>query len=172
MREKMRLNGGLTVEAAFVIPIVVVIYVFAIYLCIFLHDRTMIQNNLTVLSENMIKSCFKNIDFDTRAILYEKEWDNILLEAWDDDLEMYQSNIKKSGKRIIEDRLLACSIGDIEVECTYQWLTHTLQSTFKVVGTMNFPIRVFNLSGIRFEVAAQSEITDAVNFLRTRIHIT
>lgn len=172
MREKMRLNGSLTVEAAFVVPTVIFTYVFVIYMCFFLHDRAVIQNCLNTLSGYMMKGCLKNIDFKTDTVLYEKEWDNILLESWDDDFDVYQNHIKQSGKNWIEDKLFICSIGNLDISCSYQWLTHTLQCAVKTTGAIYFPIRIFNLSEIQFDVNVQTEITDAVKFKRTELYMT
>lgn len=165
MKKKMYTAGSMTVEAAFIIPIVLFAYVFVIYGAFYMHDRIQAQNYTVLMANHLMKGCLKNIDLERKCVNYEKESVNPLTEKWDDDLEVQKRYISTRGRQELDDKMLMSRIDDINIACSFKTLTKQMKCKVSIRGSMTFPLRIFGLHEAVFEVDTEEAIIDAVKYL-------
>ena len=93
MKERFYIAGSLTVEAAFVVPAVIFVYIFVIYSAFYMHDCIQAEGYAEMIADHLIQSCLKNIEPDKKTVDYESEWQSILTDRWDRNLDLKKNRI-------------------------------------------------------------------------------
>lgn len=165
MKRRLYFRGSLTVEASFIIPVILFAYVFVIYSAFYVHDRIQAQNYTVLMAEHLMKGCLKNIALDEKKVDYEKEWARPLTESWNDNLDIQKNYVAVYGKKDIQSRMLMSHITDVRIDCDFHKLTQEMRCTVTVCGRMSYPLNVFGIRGADFEVNTERYMTDAVKYL-------
>lgn len=165
MKKRVYADGSLTIEASFIIPIVLFAYVFVLYSAFYMHDCIQAQNYTVLMANHLMKGCLKNINLETKLVDYEKEAANPLTEQWDDYLEAQKSYISTRGRRELEDKMLMSHVQDIDIVCRFQTLAGQMQCKVTIHGSMPFSLKIFGIHEASFEVSAKEAMTDAVKYL-------
>lgn len=165
MRKNNYYMGSLTVEASFIVPAVLFVYVFVIYSTFYMHDRGLAENYAGLMANHLIKACFKNIEMDKKTVNYQKEWEHLLDDGWNIDLDNKQKDIIRYQKSEMQQKLLASRIGEIDVDCSFQMLLQQMQCKVVIRGHMSFPITLFGIDGADFEVSRTGKMMDSSKYL-------
>ena len=165
MKKRMHAVGSLTVEASFIIPIVLFAYAFVIYSAFYMHDCIQAQNYTVLMANYLMKGCLKNINLETKLVDYEKETANPLTEQWDDYLEVQKNYISTRGCRELDDKMLMSRVQDIDIVCRFQALAGQMQCKVTIHGSMPFSLQIFGFHEASFEVSANESMPDAIKYL-------
>lgn len=165
MKERFYIAGSLTVEAAFVVPAVIFVYIFVIYSAFYMHDCIQAEGYAEMIADHLIQSCLKNIEPDKKTVDYESEWQSILTDRWDRNLDLKKNRIVRNGQTELQNRMLASRVEHIEIESGFNGFIHEMQCTVKINGQMSFPIKLFGLGIINFEAEKTGKLIDAVKYL-------
>lgn len=160
--------ASMTVEAAFVIPSVLFCYIFIMYMGFYLHDSIVAENTAFILSEHLIKGCFKNIVLEKKQVDYGREWESMLTEQWDEHLAQQKDIIMSEGRKSIQDKMLMSNIENINIECNYNPLSKTVCCATEIIGNMHLPMKIFNIETAVFHSRNSITMTDAVKYLWQR----
>lgn len=165
MKERFYIAGSLTVEAAFVVPAVIFVYIFVIYSAFYMHDCIQAEGYAEMIADHLIQSCLKNIEPDKKTVDYESEWQSILTDRWDRNLDLKKNRIIRTGQAELQNRMLASKVESIEIESGFNGFIHEMQCTVRIKGQMSFPIELLGLGDINFEAKKTGRLIDAVKYL-------
>jgi hypothetical protein len=109
-------KGSLTVEAAFVMPIVIFIIFATIYLAFYLHDRCVIQAMLDKTLHKAGISIKHASDIETGEVDYENIGDRGVFYLLFGNNNQEETQIKEYLQQELTGRLFLCKIKSVEVE--------------------------------------------------------
>lgn len=165
MKGKRYFDGSLTVEASFIIPMVLFVYVFVIYSTFYMHDRIQAQNYAVLMAEHLMKGCLKNIALDEKKVDYKKEWEKMFSEQWNECLDTQKNYVIAHGKSDVQNRMIVSRISDVKIDCDFGTLTQEMRCTVTICGSMPFSLEIFGIGRAAFEVSTTRRMTDAVKYL-------
>lgn len=111
-----RLNGSITVEAVFVVPVIVFIITAFVFFGMYLHDDTLIVCTMNQACERLNQSVKQPTNYESGVIFYDKMTEKGLLDKYTSAYESEVGCMKKYIKNTLEQRLMVSKIASIEVQ--------------------------------------------------------
>lgn len=118
MRGSNRCSGSLTVEAALLFPMIIVIIMALVYFMLSLYDRTMIDSvlNEAVIKENMVVKQPSN--YITGAIAYERLTERSLLYSVTNSHQKEEEQVVQYVTDALQGKLILSEVGNVEARTT------------------------------------------------------
>ena len=116
MADLRKLNGSITVEAVFVVPIIVFIITAFVFFGMYLHDDTLIVCTMNQACERLNQSVKQPTNYESGVIFYDKITEKGLLDKYTSSYESEIGCMKKYIKNTLEQRMMVSKITSIEVK--------------------------------------------------------
>lgn len=115
MVKERKLRGSITVEVAFLFPIILFIIMAFIYFTFYLHDQTVVTCVIDEANERLNQAVRQPTNFETGVIYYDKMTSQSLLCRYNGDYSVEIANAKKYIKEQLEKKLMLGKVTNIEV---------------------------------------------------------
>lgn len=158
-----KVRGSYTIEATFIVPIILYIIIGLIYLGFYLHDYGKIHG---IIHEGQLRG--KNlvgyeVDIDTGIQSYEKYLDRTIFYPLDNDFPEKEEDIKNYIYKRCEGKLLIAKVYDVGVRVGFSNVSISVKSKIK------FPMRIVKEMLIGSEnliIESKEKNHNPVNFIR------
>lgn len=137
-RFNKKIKASLTVEAAFVMPIVFFTIIALMYLAFYLHDRNRIQTVSDLSMQKASMTLKHNADIVTGRVSYQRIGDRGVFYLLSYSSKNADEQIKKYMVKQLSSGLFLLKPEDIEVKCN-QWKVSS-----KIVANSEVPLPIFH----------------------------
>ncbi len=140
MNKKLSLKGSYTIEASFLMPMILTVIVMIIYLTFFLHDRT---------------------------IMYSAAYTAAMRGSQLNSGEDVYTQVEESGKKLIENRLLATRDVTTDVTVQKDRIKVSYTGTMKIpAGTLLCRYLINGRDSLEINASAQADCVNPVSLVR------
>ncbi|MDO5291187.1 MAG: pilus assembly protein [bacterium] len=127
-----KVEGSITVEAAFVIPIIVVILMALIYFSFYLHDQTVVACVIDEANERLNQAVRQPTNYETGEISYEQLTSQSLLCRVNGDYSVEIDSMRKFIKDRLNKRLMIGEIETIDIKKEQTLITTTVTAKNRI----------------------------------------
>ena len=142
-----KVDASFTVEATFILPMVLFTMVFIIYLSFYLHDYCRIQNIVDGVAHKVAMNIKHEADIDSGRVNYDELNKGLLSQVFEEP-DAREADIKNYIGRLLSKGLIITRITDIHVT------KDILNLTIRVEGEYQFPIK-----GLGWLIALDNHLT-------------
>ena len=158
--KKGELKGSITVEATFVLPVILVVIFSLLYMSLILHDKVVLQ---TIAQEALVRSnqlCHQPSDVLSSEIYYSKLLDTSLLgEQADKHKEELEYYISQEAVR----KLFVCEISKIQIELNDESCQIQIEANSKI--SLSMVLKYINTNN-QVSVSQERSFHQPENFAR------
>lgn len=131
-QDKILNQANITIEAAFVFPVIIYLIFALIYLAFYLHDRCVIQGTADKVLYSAAVAMKHDAEITTGAIDYERIKDQRILGVFDRRPEEQQIKIKGCLQQELVKKLFLLRLSSVEVKADMYRITVNIGAVTKV----------------------------------------